>query len=134
MLIGTKRLCEAKLANPRPFLSSLQTTILYNSVQALQPQPSLINQPSSTKQNVLVAAVHSTWLLHDLNRLLFQIPPRLRRGAIVAALIYRLLPNNADLAVLRLWRTHRARLYALVADIAFRRFSTNDFRTHTVSP
>jgi hypothetical protein len=83
---------------------------------------------------MLVAAVHSAGLLHDLNRLFLNISPRLGCGAVIAAIIYRLLPNDADLAILRLWRTHRARLYALVADIAFERFSTNNFWSHTISP
>jgi hypothetical protein len=88
---------------------------------------------------VLVPCIHSArlgcvLLLSNLDRLLLDIPPRLRRDAIITSLVYRLLSYNADLTILRLWHTHGAGLYTFMAYIAFGGFSPNNFRTHAVSP
>jgi hypothetical protein len=87
-------------------------------------------------QPALIAGVNSTrlrgkWFLH-FNRLFLNIAPRLRGCAVVATIIRRFLTYNADFAILRLWRSHRARLDTFVADIPLWDFTANNFRTHTV--
>jgi hypothetical protein len=84
--------------------------------------------------DVLVPAIYPArlWRSH-FNGFLLHIPPRLRCSTIVATFVNRLM-YNTNLAILRLWRAHGSRLYALMTDIAFRHFSSNSFRTHAVSP